>query len=36
MGQASHRLVEAEFSWTALIEHYLTLYEHLRARGPRP
>jgi glycosyltransferase involved in cell wall biosynthesis len=36
MGQASHRLVEAEFSWTALIEHYLTLYEHLRARDPRP
>ena len=32
MGQASHRIVEAEFSWTALIEHYLTLYEHLRAR----
>jgi glycogen(starch) synthase len=37
MGQASHRIVEAEFSWTALIEHYLTLYEHLRARKrPRP
>jgi glycosyltransferase involved in cell wall biosynthesis len=34
MGQASHRIVEAEFSWTTLIEHYLTLYEHLRARHP--
>ena len=35
MGQASHRIVEAEFSWAALIEHYLTLYEHLRARKRR-
>ena len=34
MGQASHRIVEAEFSWSALIEHYLTLYEHLKARKP--
>lgn len=33
MGQASHRIVEAEFSWTALIEHYLTLYEQLRAHN---
>ena len=24
-----------EFSWTTLIEHYLTLYEHLRTRTAR-
>jgi glycosyltransferase involved in cell wall biosynthesis len=37
MGQASRQIVEDEFSWTALIEHYLTLYEQLRARNrPRP
>jgi glycosyltransferase involved in cell wall biosynthesis len=32
MGLASRRIVEDEFSWAALIERYLTLYEQLRAR----
>jgi len=35
MGQASRRIVEAEFSWSTLIEHYLTVYEHIRTRTPR-
>jgi glycogen(starch) synthase len=32
MGQASRQIVEDEFSWTTLVEHYLTMYEQLRAR----
>jgi glycogen(starch) synthase len=34
MGQASRHIVESEFSWTALVEHYLTLYEALRTSRP--
>jgi glycosyltransferase involved in cell wall biosynthesis len=32
MGDASRRIVERDFSWTVLVERYLTMYEELRAR----
>lgn len=30
MGEASRRIVERDFSWTVLVERYLTMYEELR------
>ena len=33
MGDASRRIVERDFSWTVLVERYLTMYEELRARS---